>query len=78
MTVESGKRVRINFEGFSGTAGFVERDGGATLSFAAALPPRLSPGATIWADCREWTVQQVSASQFVRGFKVVELRPKVA
>jgi hypothetical protein len=78
MTVEAGKRVQINVNGFSGIAGFVENEDGATLSFASDLPLRIPPGAPIRADGRDWLVLKAGPSQFVRGFKVVELRPMVA
>lgn len=78
MTVQAGKRIQINVNGFSGIAGFVENEDGAQLSFAADFPLRLAVGAAVLADGRAWVVQRVGASQFVRGFKVVDLRPIVA
>lgn len=77
MSVNAGNRVKIDVDGYSGLAGFVEQDGVATLSFPSQIA-RLVPGAEIRADERDWIVTKVGASPFVRGFKVVEMQAKVA
>jgi hypothetical protein len=78
MNVNSGKRVDASFEGFSGTVGFVEREDGAAISFRSPLPLRVSAGDPVTADGRDWTVEKIDTSPFVRGFKLIELRPKEA
>jgi hypothetical protein len=76
MTVQAGKIIEIVLDGYSGSAGFVETEKGAALSFSSSVPLRVAPGAIVNVDGRTWTVASVGASQFVRGFKVVELRPQ--
>lgn len=74
MNVNQGKRIDVVLPGYSGSAGFTERKGKASLSFPAATSA-LGVAATIEADGRTWIVEKVGPSQFLRGFKLVELRP---
>lgn len=73
MNVNRGKRIDVAIGGFTGVAGFTESDGKASLSFPASQLA-LRPGETVEVDERAWLVEKVGASQFLRGFKTLELR----
>lgn len=75
MNVNCGKRVQLSLDGYVGLAGFSERDGTASLSFPASATLRLPMGSVIEADGRRWIVEKVAQSDFLRGFKVVDVRP---
>lgn len=74
MNVNRGKRIAIDIDGYAGPAGFTEADGKASLAFPAASL-RLRAGDPLAADGRDWIVEKVGPSGFLRGFKLVELRP---
>ena len=72
--VNAGKRIRIDIDGYSGPAGFSEKDGKASLSFPSASKA-LQEGTVIEADGRDWTIHKITASPFLRGYRVVDLIP---
>jgi|GEM_PF-4984549 hypothetical protein len=74
MNVNRGKRVQLSLDGYVGAAGFSEGDGTASVSFPASATLRLPVGTVIEADGRRWTVEKVAPSEFLRGFKVIDLR----
>lgn len=73
MNVNQGIRIEVELAGYSGTAGFSEVEDKATLSFPSPAY-RAQIGETIIADGRDWTIEKVGPSHFLRGFKTVELR----
>ncbi len=74
MNVNGGKRVQVSLEGFEGLAGLTESGGKASLALPGAARG-LRVGEIILVDDRRWIVEAVGPSQFVRGFKLAELRP---
>lgn len=75
MNVNTGKRVAIAIGGERVVAGLTEfPDGTAALSFPATKSA-LRAGDPLHADGRQWVIEKVGVSQFLRGFKLVELRP---
>ena len=73
MNVNSGERIEVTVGRYNGPAGFTEADGKASLSFQSALPIPLGLPVTIKG--RAWIVESSGPSKFLRGFKLVELRP---
>lgn len=77
MSVNNGSRVMVTLPDFTGLAGFVEKDGVATLSYRAAGNQRLRVGSKVPIEDAEWEVTAVADSPLVKGFRVVTLRAAV-
>jgi len=74
MNINNGRRAVVTFDGYSGVGGLTESDGKASLALPGAASA-LRAGMTVVADGRQWIVEKIGPSQFVRGFKLAELRP---
>ena len=72
--VNTGKRIQVTLDGYTGMAGFTEGEGKASLAFPSAQV-RLQAGASVEVDGRQWIVEKAGRSEFLRGYARVELRP---
>jgi hypothetical protein len=73
--VNNGKRIDVMLGDFSGTAGFVERDGKAQLAYQPNKGGDCAVGAIITADDRRWRVTKAGRSDFANHLKLLDLVP---
>lgn len=74
-SVNTGKRIEVDLDGYAGTAGFTEMpDGTASLAYPSSQT-KLRAGQPVEVDGRRWLVEKAGRSEYLRGFVRVELRP---